>query len=383
MRWEDQALVLPRIYDCATSRDHWEDAIDALVEQVGARGGIVAAQEDNLLPFALSKSSLLYRNHAGEMQFYQQNFFEYERQAAAFLAQAEHGQICRDIDVWPDWDNFKGRPDIVWCRETIGIFRKAGVRLNKNRAWFDAVLIAFDAKYDELPPLSLRTLSAFIPHLAKAIELNRFFSVLIEKYNAVLAVLDRVRIGIVIIEPGGCVIATNNEAQRLLQMGEGVALARNDHLICRDDDLTRSLDDAIRKASSTARGRHKTPETLMAIPRRSGRRPLLLEIIPLRDSKAEIERDFTGAMVAIIDPDKPRLFDASILGKAYRLTQAEQDVCKLMVEGLMVVDIAEARNVAPDTVKTQIKSIYSKINASSRTELIRLILSACPPIDIA
>jgi hypothetical protein len=140
-----------------------------------------------------------------------------------------------------------------------------------------------------------------------------------------LAVLDRVRIGIVIIEPGGCVIATNDEAQRLLQMGEGVALARNDHLVCRDDDLTRSLDEAIHKASSTALGKHETPETLMAIPRRSGARPLLLEIIPLRDSKAEMERDFGGAMVAIIDPDKPRLFDASILGKAYRLSKAERD----------------------------------------------------------
>jgi hypothetical protein len=170
--WEDQALVLPRIY-------------------IGARAGIVVAYEDNLLPFELSKSSLVYRNHAEELHYYQQNFFDYERQAPAFLAQAEHGQICRDIDVWPEWDHFKGRPDIVWCRETVGIFRKVGARLNKNRAWFDAALIAFDSKHNDLPPLSLKKLSAFIPHLAKAIELNRFFSVLIEKYNAVLSVLDR------------------------------------------------------------------------------------------------------------------------------------------------------------------------------------------------
>jgi DNA-binding CsgD family transcriptional regulator len=59
---------------------------------------------------------------------------------------------------------------------------------------------------------------------------------------------------------------------------------------------------------------------------------------------------------------------------AWKLTAAERDVTLLIIKGLSVADIAQARHTAPGTVKAQSSSIFRKIGVSSRTELMSQVL---------
>jgi DNA-binding CsgD family transcriptional regulator len=52
----------------------------------------------------------------------------------------------------------------------------------------------------------------------------------------------------------------------------------------------------------------------------------------------------------------------------------------MIVNGASVSTIAESRNVAIDTVKSQLKSSYRKTGCKSRVELARLALKADPPV---
>lgn len=56
------------------------------------------------------------------------------------------------------------------------------------------------------------------------------------------------------------------------------------------------------------------------------------------------------------------------------LTAAERDVTLLIVRGLSVAEIAEARNTAPGTIKAQSTSIFRKIGVGSKTELMSVII---------
>ena len=56
------------------------------------------------------------------------------------------------------------------------------------------------------------------------------------------------------------------------------------------------------------------------------------------------------------------------------LTQAERDITLLIVRGLTVAEIAEARSTAQGTIKAQSSSIFRKIGVSSKTELMSLII---------
>lgn len=59
----------------------------------------------------------------------------------------------------------------------------------------------------------------------------------------------------------------------------------------------------------------------------------------------------------------------------FQLTTAEQSVVKALVEGMDAKAIATERGTSEGTVRGQIKSILSKMNARSQSEVIRLVLS--------
>ena len=72
---------------------------------------------------------------------------------------------------------------------------------------------------------------------------------------------------------------------------------------------------------------------------------------------------------------------AEAFGELYHLTGSELRVLLAMAPGLSVKEAAESLGISESTTKTHLKHIYSKTGASKQTELIRLFMSATPPIS--
>lgn len=66
---------------------------------------------------------------------------------------------------------------------------------------------------------------------------------------------------------------------------------------------------------------------------------------------------------------------ATLLGSVFHLTDAEQNVVRLLVEGKDAKSIATARDTGEGTVRGQIKSITSKMNVRSQTDIVRLVMT--------
>lgn len=64
-----------------------------------------------------------------------------------------------------------------------------------------------------------------------------------------------------------------------------------------------------------------------------------------------------------------------ILEEIFKLTLAEQGVVRGLVEGMDAKTIASERGTSEGTVRGQIKSLLSKMNARTQSEVIRLVLS--------
>jgi NarL family two-component system response regulator LiaR len=58
----------------------------------------------------------------------------------------------------------------------------------------------------------------------------------------------------------------------------------------------------------------------------------------------------------------------------HNLTEREQDVLQLLVHGLSNNEIGEQLGISPHTVKNHLRSIYGKLNVSTRTAATRLAL---------
>jgi DNA-binding CsgD family transcriptional regulator len=55
------------------------------------------------------------------------------------------------------------------------------------------------------------------------------------------------------------------------------------------------------------------------------------------------------------------------------LTAAEQAVAELLCEGRTLAQVARLRGVSPNTVKSQVRQIFRKLNVESRVALVRLL----------
>ena len=90
-----------------------------------------------------------------------------------------------------------------------------------------------------------------------------------------------------------------------------------------------------------------------------------------------IAKMFEGGQVALVVSTHFYWRDtiADLLGSVFHLTEAEQNVVRLLVEGKNAKSIAATRDTGEGTVRGQIKSIISKMNLSSQTDIVRLVMT--------
>ncbi|MEE9429113.1 MAG: LuxR C-terminal-related transcriptional regulator [Paracoccaceae bacterium] len=65
----------------------------------------------------------------------------------------------------------------------------------------------------------------------------------------------------------------------------------------------------------------------------------------------------------------------TLLGSVFQLTEAEQNVVRLLIEGQDTKSIAATRNTSEGTVRGQIKSVTSKMNLRSQKGIVRLVMA--------
>lgn len=376
--------ALPLIYDAGLNADQWTPALDAIVAACGANVFNLAVSDSNSdAPYKLDKACTGYVDWMarGEGPFYMENLRHHEASQIEALLNAPALTPIRDEEVGIAAAILEKRPDYEYLRKTVGIRRRVGMRLTDNKVWTDIVALGFPEQITRVSERAMRECASFGPHLAKAVTLGRAFAELKSRFAAVLGALDRVLVGMAVAKANGDIIVGNAEMGQLLDGADGLRLKQDGKLAAADDDTTEAILDAIAVAASTAAGEAANAERLVVARRPSGRKPYLVEISPLKDSVGELETNLEAALVHVIDPEKVPPLRMNRFAEAYGLTAAETDVCRHIFEGLEIADIAERRDTAAATTKTQVASILSKTGVQRRAALVRLFVRVLPPID--
>lgn len=374
--------TLMRIYDAAMDDSAWQPAIDGIVSHLGARVGALLVRDHGAVPYTVNAVNDVYARliASGLGQYYMQNLAHLEAAQFAYFHQLRAGEIWRDDDMGIAREVLDQRPDYQFLREHVGIQRRLGFRLNENRGWFDVMTLGFPTGLDRVPETAYSSLGPFLPHLAKSIEIGRTFNTLKVRYNAVLAMLDKVAIGLLLALESGEIVVANREAERILSLHDGIGKTVAGHLILRDADGNAAVHTHIATVARTAAGEADAAERVMRVTRPSGLHPFLIEVTPLRDSRAELERNLRGALVVLVDPDHQAELNIAGFGALYRLTPAETQVCELMIRGHQAPEIAEIRGTSLATARNQIAAVYLKTETRRRGDLIRLVIRTLPPI---
>ncbi|WP_333827543.1 helix-turn-helix transcriptional regulator [Pararhodobacter sp.] len=378
----DYHHAITHIYDAAADHLRWKQALNAVADCAGARAGALLVRDFGDMPFSITALSSAYSilEPAGQVQYYMEKLAQFEAPQWDFISRMRLGQIERDEEMGIPRADLDLRPDYVFLRGQIGTLRRLAFRLNDNRGWFDGVTLAFPAEVTHVPQAAINVLRPLLPHMAKSIEIGRTFIRLKERYHAVLAMLDKVAIGLVMALETGEIVIANREAERTLSLQDGIGKSLVNRLVLRDSDESAQLQAHVAAMARTASGEASAVERVMRCTRPSGLHPFLIEVVPLRDSGAEIERNLQGALVILVDPESQTDLNVGSFAVLHQLTPAETQVCDMLIRGYQAPEIAEIRNTSLATARNQIAAVYLKTATRRRGDLIRLVIRTLPPI---
>lgn len=108
-------------------------------------------------------------------------------------------------------------------------------------------------------------------------------------------------------------------------------------------------------------------------------RDLLLEVATSRKAARPL-RDFSKRVLSLVDtddaaPEAEELQDELSLG-LHALTSREQEVLKMLNAGMSRKEISMAMSISENTVKSHLKSVYSKLGVHTRSEAYRATLES-------
>lgn len=182
-----------------------------------------------------------------------------------------------------------------------------------------------------------------------------------EENETLRAALDMVPLPIVLCR-AGAVLWTNRAAQRMLDDGNGLSMAKGRlRADSRDDDLKLAG-----MLAAQSEERRSGPQWMRIT--RSGDAHLELMIRP-------VGRGSSHNVVFISDPERVATCSPEALRVLYGLSRAEQLVACELIAGASTREIGATLNVTGNTVRAHLKSLFLKTGTRRQTDLVRLLVS--------
>jgi len=226
----------------------------------------------------------------------------------------------------------------------------------------------------------LRFLYPLMPHLQRAIQLHSRIQGLEAKARTVEAVLDTLNQGVILLDAKGRVLSVNREADAIFANGNAIRLTPRG-LVAAIPSESQRLNRLIQGAISTGNGKGLDSGGAMTITREL-QRPLQVLVTPLRTRMVYLGRDVPVAAIFISDPDRKPLSESQVFARLFGLTPAEARLAQILASGDSLKEASEQLGVAESTVRSQLKTIFTKTNTTRQSQLVRLMLLTPPQIVV-
>ncbi len=119
------------------------------------------------------------------------------------------------------------------------------------------------------------------------------------------------------------------------------------------------------RAALSGKARREAQNTLLRAIRTDNGLTVLMTVTHLPDADPAT---ITLETTELVWPERL----TGVMQESFGLTSAEADIGRLLVTGASVAEIAAGRSRAVDTVRTQLRSLFSKTSTNSQTEFVRM-----------
>jgi DNA-binding CsgD family transcriptional regulator len=349
--------ILHFFYEAAALPETWPLALDQLAAAFNAKGSVLLSR-----PFRAGEIICSTQFDAHIDEFFSSNGASNElrsdgastRPAASAEGKTYDFSIA-DLSTSARYRDIAAKADIRWSAT-------ASLDYGDGKAF---VLSLFrSAAQGPFSESDLRQLSALRPHLRDSIDLARRLG--IRTGNALLDTLEAQGTGAILLGETGRILGANAIVD--LVLGAEINLS-NGSITVESSAVSLQIAEEI-KSALLPRASPKPRSILVTTS--SGAPYAALRVIPLVGNA----RDIFHAGRAVILLRRLGHHEVSIaapLMSIFGLTAAEARVVEHLADGKDVTEIGEYSNVSVQTVRTQLKSIFSKTGTNRQTALLELV----------
>lgn len=218
--------------------------------------------------------------------------------------------------------------------------------------------------------------SMLLPHLRRAVDLHSRMDVVETERTLYASAIDRMLVGMAILDQHGAIIRTNSAADEILAEKDGISLVKGAlevNYAQENRRFQRVLRDAVSGYCSA------TPPVMeaMSITRPSGkaRFGVLIRSIPLGEW-SEDSKHRPACVIFIRDPERKSQASQEVVRKLFDFTPAETQLALQLADGLTLEEAADELCIAKNTARAHLRAIFAKTGVTRQATLVRMLLSS-------
>jgi DNA-binding CsgD family transcriptional regulator/PAS domain-containing protein len=258
--------------------------------------------------------------------------------------------------------------------EPQGLLSATLIKTAQSSETIGLLSIIRDRHAGEWERRDVQELSAISPHIVRATAVSERLGALQGQLRTTAALLDRFLQPLIVTDDRARVYFASPSAEAILQRGDGLQTKRG-ALEAANRAQTAQLQAAI--AAATRRVRPHS--AVVAIVRPSDGKPVQLLVSPIAPELELLAVRERTALIFIAEPKPDNLDLEAALRARFRLTAAEAQLVRVMLEGTRSLgDAAQRLQISRNTAKTHLQHVFAKTDTHRQSELLRVALRALP-----
>jgi DNA-binding CsgD family transcriptional regulator len=373
---ENQQQIILDIYDTVADDSLWPGVLDRLADEFGVLGCIIFDVHGEGANRTLHCPYFGANYDPRLVAYYLETFHDQEMgiqdQFERRLSGRDEVEIYTDEFLEGTEAVKRAKPSIEWLASQGLHHRAAGLldKDNPNRSRFS---LQMGAKGGPLDEARIAKISPILPHIAKALELGRPARDLAAAHSGLVSAMDRLRIGMCILDEAGRVVVSNEEFKRQCDTYRELRVDPRGRLAIDGDDNRRRFEALIADALNHGKFGARPRKEAIVTTRDEAVGALCIEVAPLENARQIGAAPIRGAIVYSLDARHPPTINTAVVSRVFDLTPTETELVELIAQGLSNPEMAERRDRALATVNNQVKSVLSKTYCANRTQLVRLL----------
>ena len=348
------ADLIGTIYEAGAVPELWPEALQKVASAVGARGG-------NLIRSTTTHLEMHSSPEVAEItrEFDRQGWNSQNSRVSRLLDRAGYPGFVTDSDLHSA-EEIASLPIYTQFLTPRGAAAGAATVIQGSRD--DGLIFAMEAFVDHAASRSaVPMLNELRPHIARAASLTG--EIQSARVKTLVDAFDAVGSAIGLLDRSGKLLAASgrfdSDIEELATGGSGRLRLLDEESDRRFSAALADFDQHWTGASVAVRNRDKIGAGV-------------LHLLPARRDARELFSN-VSIFAILARPNNEMLPDADVIGALFDLTPAEARIARGIAQGLSPADLAKRLNVSGETIRAQLKRVFSKTSTRKQNELSLLI----------